>query len=271
MPHHTDDWNVRAASNQAPSAPLSNPTLDVILGHRSIRSFTDEPVSEDAITTILEAVRQAATWAFYQHRTIIRVTDPAVRAEIGKSAVQPYVGDTKGELFILVVDLYRNAQIRREAGVDTSWLQTTAAFLTGVEDTLLAGQNLVTAAESLGLGTVWLGSIGREVRRVIQALQLPELTYPLVGVLVGHPAQEPQYKPRLPLAVMTGENAYPRVNNMTEALAEYDEVVHTYYDLRDANNRVDSFTDQMARAMGKGGADLTDVLAVLHEQGLALR
>ena len=109
------------------------------------------------------------------------------------------------------------------------------------------------------------------MRRVIQALQLPEPTYPLVGVLVGHPAQEPQYKPRLPLAVMTGENAYPRVNNMTEALAEYDEVVHTYYDLRDANNRVDSFTDQMARAMGKGGADLTDVLAVLHEQGLALR
>ncbi|MBD3689924.1 nitroreductase family protein [Nanchangia anserum] len=250
---------------------MMTPTIATQLAHRTIRSYTDEPVSEEAIASLYEAARRSATWAFYQHRTIIRVRDPRIRQVIAHSSTQPYVAAERGELFIFVVDLYRNSRIRAEQGVDSEWYHTTQAFLTGVGDTMLAAQNFVVAAESMGLGTVFLGSIGREVREVISALELPTLTYPLVGVLVGHPAEKPQIKPRLPIAAMTACDTYPMRESVCEALADYDEVVQTYYDLRDTNRRVDSFTRQIATNPGRGGAEVTDVLAVLHDQGLALR
>lgn len=273
MAEQTPDttWDVEAASSKAPQAPVTNPTIATQLGHRSIRAYTDEPLDDAEIRTLLEAARQAPTWAFYQQRTIIRVTDPDLRAAIGECSGQPYVGADRGELFVFVVDLYRNWRIREDRGISGEWFSTTQAFLTGVQDTLLAAQNMVVAAESMGLGTVYLGSITRDPARLIEVLGLPRLTYPLVGLIVGHPDQNPQHKPRLPLAVTTGRNGYPHHDDYAAVLADYDEVVATYYDLRDTNRRVDAFTAQIAANPGRGGADVTDALAALHAQGLALR
>lgn len=253
------------------TTPILNDTIGIQLHHRTIRAFTDEPLTEDVVETILGAARAAATSSFYQQCTIIRVRDATLRHRVFLSSGQPYVDGTRGELFVFVVDLYRNARIREEAGVDTAPLETVNLFLQGVEDTLLAAQNAVIAAESLGLGTVYLGSIGGDPREVISALRLPHRTFPLVGLLIGHPDQAPQYKPRLPESITTAVDVYPIVDDYDAALADYDDAVHRYYDLRQSNRRVDSFTRQMRTKLGTGRAELSPMLDVLHEQGLALR
>lgn len=168
------------------------------------------------------------------------------------------------------MDLYRNARIREDAGVGIEPMERTNLFLQGVEDALLAAQNVVIAAESMGLGTVYLGSIGGDPRRIITAMHLPKLTYPLLGLLVGHPDQDPQYKPRLPRTLTTAVDTYPDLEAHTGDLAEYDEVVQTYYDLRAAGRRIDSFTHQILTKPGTGRAETSPILEVLHEQGLAL-
>ena len=129
---------------------------------------------------------------------------------------------------------------------------------------------MVVAAESMGLGTVYLGSILADPRSVVQALKLPELTFPIVGLLVGHSDQEPGRKPRLPLSVMTARNTYPRVESYTEALSDYDREVTEYYDLR-SGSRLESFTHLVGTSIGVGGAHVSPILEVLHEQGLCLR
>lgn len=250
------------------SAPISNPTIDVLMGHRSIRSFTDEPVSEDQITTLYEVARHTATCTYAQQFTIIRVTDPTIRHEIAQVTGQPYVDGPKGELFIFVVDLYRNSKIREEAGASLDCLSNTNVFFAGLYDTVLAAQSVVTAAESMGLGTVYLASIQVDPRRIIKALKLPRYTYPAFGLVVGHPNQEPQYKPRLPLSVTTGENTYPMIDSYAEQLAGYDQTVQEYYDLRDENNRIDSFTNQIQKALGTRPAETSPMLEILKEQGL---
>ncbi|MCH4250449.1 MAG: NADPH-dependent oxidoreductase [Microbacteriaceae bacterium] len=248
-----------------------NTTIETQLAHRTIRAFTDEPLEEAQLSVLLDVARRAPTSSFYQQTTILRIEDPQIRETVYQASGQPYVGGELGTLLIFVVDLYRNARIREEAGVSTDPLETMPLFLQGVEDTVLAAQNLVVAAESLGLGTVYLGSIGGDPRSLISALHLPERTYPLVGLLVGHPAQSPQLKPRLPLEISTGTDTYPAQENFHVSLREYDATVHTYYDLRDTSRRVDSFTHQMAGKLGTGRAELAPVLEVLHEQRLALR
>lgn len=253
------------------TAPVLNDTIRAQLAHRTIRAYADDRLDEDTVTTLLDVARHGATASYQQQVTIIRVLDPAVREQLHLASGQSYVGGDRGELFVFVVDLHRNAVLRERAGADPEPLERTNLFLQGVEDTIIAAQNVVVAAESLGLGTTYLGSILADPRRVIDALRLPERTFPLLGLLVGRPAQAPQYKPRLPREITTAVDVYPEPDEHLEALADYDATVREYYDLRDTNTRVDSFSEQIARALGTGGASTSPVLEILHSQRLCLR
>lgn len=260
-----------SALTEPPTAPLVNDTIRTLLAHRTFRAYTAEPVSREAIETILTVALHGATSSFQQQVTVIRVQDPAVREQVHLASGQPYVGGERGELFVFVVDLHRNAVLRERAGADLEPLERTSLFLQGVEDTMIAAQNAVVAAESLGLGTTYLGSIGADPRRLIAALKLPTRTFPLVGLLVGHPGQQPQYKPRLPREITTGVDSYPELAAQDDALEAYDRRVGEYYDLRDANNRVDAFSLQIARALGLGAASTAPVREILNDQLLCLR
>ena len=244
-----------AALRTPATTPVTNSTIAAQLAHRTIRAYTDEPVGEDAVATLLDVARHSA---------------PAVREQLHLASGQPYVGGDRGELFVFVVDLHRNAVLRERAGAPLEPLERTSLFLSGVEDAVIAAQNVVVAAESLGLGTTYLGSIIGDVRRVIRALRLPTRTYPILGLLVGHPAQDPQYKPRLPREIVVGTDAYPQFEEHADAVAVYDAEVEQYYDLRDTSRRVDSFSAQIARTLGQGAASQAPVMEVLHEQLLCL-
>lgn len=252
------------------TAPIENETIAVQLAHRTIRAFTEDALSADELTSLFEVARHTASSSFLQQTTILRITDPAVREELHLASGQPYVGGDRGELLVFVADQHRNSRIRAEGGLDAAPLRTMNLLITALHDALLAAQNLVVAAESMGLGTCYLGSILSDPRRVIRALGLPELTFPVLGLLIGHPAQSPQYKPRLPLDVLVAENSYPRVDSYTEFLADYDEILQEYYDLRDTSKRVESFTTLVRTKVGAGGAHVSPILEVLREQGFTL-
>ena len=257
----------------APAAGLvSNATIDAQLGHRTIRAFTPEPVAEAQIATLLDVARHGASCAFYQQFTIIRIKDPQLREVIYRASGQPYVGGDLGELFLFLVDLARNAAIRTEQGADLEPIESTSMFLQGVEDTMIAAQNMAVAAESLGLGTCYLASIIGDPESIIEALDLPRYTYPLVGMLIGHPDQEPQFKPRLPREITTAVDAYPQITapEQQDGLAAYDQTLQTYYDLREDGKPQMAFTQQIARRPGMGRAEKTDVQGVLNSQGLCL-
>lgn len=185
---------------------MTNETIASQLAHRTIRAYKDQPLTEEEVTTLMDVARHTATSSFLQSCTVLHITDPTVRETIGAASGQPYVGGTKGDLFIFVADLYRNSRIRAEQGVSSEALGSINLFLTALEDALLAAQNVVVAAESMGLGTVYLGSILADPRSVVKVLQLPELTFPIVGLLVGHPDQDPGQKPRMPLSITTARS-----------------------------------------------------------------
>ena len=256
---------------------MTNETIASQLAHRTIRAYKDQPLTEEEVETLMDVARHTATSSFLQSCTVLHITDPQVREAIGAASGQPYVGGTKGDLFIFVADLYRNSRIRAEQGISSEALGSMNLFLTAVEDALLAAQNVVVAAqnvvvaaESMGLGTVYLGSILADPRPVVKALELPELTFPVLGLLVGHPDQEPGQKPRMPLSVVTAKNTYPRVESYTETLADYDREVTEYYDLR-SGSRLESFSHLVATNIGVGGAHVSPIMEVLNEQGLCLR
>lgn len=244
----------------------NNDTINHQLHHRTIRAFKPQKLSAEQLHTLYAVASLTPTSMFMQQVSILHITDPDKQAAIREICNQPYVG-ANGDLLIFLVDLYRNQQIRQQKGKDDGRLHTTDIFLQGVEDAMMAVQNVIVAAESMGLGTVPLGSINNDPQKLIDVLDLPKMTFPVLGLQIGIPDQEPQLKPRLPLNLIAFEDTYPRDLQLT-ALKDYDQVVTTYYDLRDANQRIDSFTDQIAGPkLDIHSTKRDQIIHVLHNQG----
>lgn len=146
------------------------------------------------------------------------------------------------------------------------------AFLAGVLDATLAAQNMLGYAEANGLGGCYLGSILNDPRQLINLLHLPKYTFPILGLILGVPADEPKQKPRLPSLLTVGENGYPSVNEKewNEAVDTYDRTVAAYYDSRDPNPRAETFSALVVRHLTADQHHRDDIGTILREQGFEL-
>lgn len=244
-----------------------NKTIEKQLNHKSIRKFKNEALDQETVSLLVDVARHTSTSNFMQSYSIMSITDPQLKKEISKVCKQSYVAES-GHLFIFLIDQHRNAQIAKEHDVDTDVLGSFDRFQIASSDALLAAQNTLIAAESMDLGGVLLGSVLNDAQKIIELLNLPKYVFPIIGLALGYPDQTPQLKPRLPQAMMHYENTYPEIENYTEKLADYDEIVQTYYDLRDANRRVDAFTSQINQSMSRKPEGRMALLEALNKQGL---
>lgn len=222
----------------------TNQTIDTILNHRSIRKWKNQVVEEEILQALLEAANRTSTSNGLLQASIIRVTDQSKKDQLAKIAEQDYLA-TAPELFVFIADNYRNTKVLEEADVTIDYSADGDRFLQGITDASIMAQNVALAAESLGLGIVYFGSILNDTSKTIEVLNLPKRTMPVVGMGIGYGDQEPQLKPRIHLESRVFENEYKVFDNYHEDLKEYDEELQEYYDLRDANRRVDSFTKQL--------------------------
>lgn len=246
-----------------------NETIHTLLEHRTIRAYKDTPVSKDMLDAILEVGMRTATSNGMQSCSIIRVTDPQIKQALSEICGQKYVA-TAPELLIFLVDSFRNDQIAKAKNEVHESAADMDRFMQGVTDGSLMAQNIVVAAESLGLGTTYLGSILNNVPKLIELLKLPPLTFPIVGLIIGHPNQEPQLKPRMNKSFRVFDNHYRVLADYKESFAEYDEEMQTYYDLRNANQRVDSFTNQVVAKLKAFNPARQEMLTDIEKQGFIL-
>ena len=219
--------------------------IDVLLNHRTIREFKSSPMPPQQLSILLDIAKRTATSMGLQSFSIIRIVNPELKAAIAEVCNQEYVARVP-ELFIFIVDAYRNSRIAREQGITSDIERDSDRFFQGWTDAAIAAQNMVAAAELGGSGTVFFGSILNNVPKMIELLKLPELTFPVVGVGIGVPNQKPQLKPRMPREANVFDDSYTVFDSYLELLEDYDEEMEQYYDMRDTNRRVDSFTKQVA-------------------------
>ena len=227
------------------------PTIELLRSHRSIRHFTDAPVSDEQRAAIIASAQAASTSSFLQCTSIIRITDPALRERlVPLTGGQQHVAQA-AEFWVFCADFNRHLQICPQAQLGLA-----EQLLIGVVDTALLAQNALTAAESLGLWGVYIGG-----------LELPQHVLPLFGLCLGWPADNPDIKPRMPAAMLVHENRYQPLDNAL--LAEYDEQLAHYYLSRSSNARRDTWSDHIRRTIVKESRPF--ILDYLHKQGWATR
>lgn len=154
---------------------------------------------------------------------------------------------------------------------DAFTLNGSYRFTQAQNDAVLALHAMETAAYSLGLGCVILGSLLNDVPALIDLLNLPEYTYPVLGIAIGKPDQEPAVKPRMPRSMQFFENEYPSSDEkLLSGLDSFDAEVHKYYDLRDTERPVDAFSDQIAANAIDEGVNAKAVAVQAKRQGFRL-
>ena len=226
-----------------------NPTIELLKSHRSIRKFTDQPIAPDLLHHLVEAGQAAASSSFLQGVTIIRVTDPAKREACFEiSNKQPYV-QSAPEFLVFCADLNRAERCCEWHDADPT-KGFTEQFIIATVDVALYAQNMVIAAESAGLGICYIGAMRNDPERLSELLALPSGVYPVFGLCLGYPAQDPEPKPRLPLSVVLKDNSYDHANERDE-IAAYDAIVRDYYANRTGNPKSQSWSEQMAGLLCK--------------------
>ncbi|SDP79620.1 oxygen-insensitive NADPH nitroreductase [Desulforhopalus singaporensis] len=221
-----------------------NKVIRVMKTHRSIRNFTEKQVDEEVITIILNAARQASTSNFIQAYSIIRVNDPASRKKIATLAGnQTWVVECP-LFFVFCADLKRSelACKMQNRQMLTGY---TEQFIIATVDVALVAQNTMLAAESLGLGGVFIGGIRNDPVQLCEILDIPEQVYPVFGLCLGYPSDVPEVKPRLPLEVIVKEEKYSFDD--LASIKAYDQTCNKYYRERSDASREDNWTKQIAR------------------------
>lgn len=163
-----------------------NETLRIQQAHRSVRSYTDEPVSDEMLDAIVAAAHRAPTSMNAQEISLIVVRDADSRRRIAQiTGGQSWIA--QAPVFIaIVIDFHKTDLGVRKSGQTQVVHESMEGFGVAAVDAGIVLGTMITAAESLGLGIVPIGGIRRDPQGMIDLLGLPPLTFPLVGLCLGH-------------------------------------------------------------------------------------
>jgi nitroreductase len=218
--------------NQAPAGPLpdTNAILDLLLRHRSVRSYLPQALPAGTLETLVAAAQSASTSSNLQAWSLVAVEDPARRARLAELAGKQAHVSAAPLFLVWLADLARLEDIARTQGHVPEGLDYLELLLVGVIDAALAAQNAVTALESLGLASVYIGGIRNKPELVAAELGLPPGVFAVFGLCVGYedPARPAQVKPRLPQAAVLHREQYS-LAAQAQAIQDYDQVMAQFY------------------------------------------
>ncbi len=203
-----------------------NQVIETMMNHRSIRSYKSDGVSEEILSHIYKGVQAAPTSINGQQLSVIVVKEQDKKDRIAEfCGGQPWIA--QAPVFLLFVADYHRAKLAAEKNDEVLAItDSIEAIMVSAVDVGLAMGNAIGIAESLGLGIVPIGAVRRDPQSIIDLLALPELVFPVAGLVVGYPKDTSAIKPRLPREAVIHKETYNR-DQMT-FINEYDATISRY-------------------------------------------
>jgi nitroreductase len=201
-----------------------NQTIDVIMNRRSIRSYSEVPITGQEKIDILEATLRAPTAGNMMLYSIIDIDSPDLKARLAETCDhQPFIAKAPWVLLYLA-DFQRQFDYFEFCGVSQLCQERAIPYRTPEEadlmlaccDALIAAQTTVIAAESLGIGSCYIGDIMENYEVHRDLLHLPRYVFPIALLCLGRPARELSDKSRstrFEPEYVVYKNAYRRLNS----------------------------------------------------------
>lgn len=218
--------------------------INLLQAHRSVRNYTDEPISEDTLHTIIRSGQHASSSNFVQAYSAIHVTDQEKKEELARLSQNPAQILSAGAVLVLCMDFYRIQEASKQVGTEITH-DIAENLLVGTTDVALFAQNIAIAAESSGYGICFIGGVRNAPEEISELLGLPKGVAPMYGLTIGVPAEDHEVKPRLPIEAIVHENAYDTEKYDT-LLPAYDQTIQEYYVNRSSNAKESTWSESMA-------------------------
>lgn len=187
-----------------------NQVIEQLKERKSVRVFTEEPISQEKVDAILQAAVNAPTAGNQQLYTIIHVTDPQLKEQLAESCDhQPFIAKAPLVL-VFCADCRKWYQAFSEYGCQPR-KPGVGDLMLAVSDTNIAAQNAVVAAQSMGIGSCYIGDIMENAEQQRKILSLPPYVFPAAMLVFGYPTAEQQARekpPRSELRHIVHENGY---------------------------------------------------------------
>jgi nitroreductase len=181
-----------------------NQTIDVIMKRRSIRAYSDAPITAQEKKDILDATLRAPTAGNMMLYSIIEINSLELKAKLSESCDhQPFIAKAPWVLLYLAdfqrqVDYFDHCEVPRLCQERAIPYRTPEAadLMLACCDALIAAQTTVIAAESLGIGSCYIGDIMEQYEVHRDLLHLPKFAFPIALLCLGRPIREFSEKSR---------------------------------------------------------------------------
>ncbi|WP_218082428.1 NADPH-dependent oxidoreductase [Anthocerotibacter panamensis] len=247
--------------------PGWNACLETLLSHRSIRSYLSRSLPPNTLELLVAAAQSAATSSNLQTWSVVAIEDSARKEQLSHLA-----GDQaqirQCPLFLVwLADLARLSAVAQRQQLPCAGLEYLELFVTALIDCALAAQNAVVAAESLGLGTVYIGAMRNHPVQVAAQLGLPPKVFAVFGLCVGYsdPAHPAAIKPRLPQTAVLHREVYGQAAD-PQAVATYDERMAAFYQQQHMTVNGSWSHHSVRRVAGAAALGGRDQLRILLQQ-----
>ena len=240
-----------------------------LLTRRTIRKYTEQPVSDELLNGLLTEAARTQTMGNLQLYSVVVTRSDEMKHRLAPAHFcQPMVTEAPVVLTICA-DFNRTSQWARcrkaEPGYDNL-----LSFLNAAIDALLYTQTLCNLMDEEGLGYCYLGTTVYQPQQIIDILQLPSLVMPVATLTVGWPAEEPPLSDRLPTESFVHQETYrdytPQDIDRFYAYKEQLEENRHFCELNNKETLAQVFTD--IRYTKRDNEAMSDtLLATLKQQG----
>lgn len=183
-------------------------TIDTLLSHRSIRNYSDKEIDDVTLDLILKAACNGSTTGNMQLYSIIITRDKEKMKSMAPFHFNQPIATNAPLLLTFCADFNRFYKFCEYRDAETDAYDNIQSYHWAVIDAIIAAQNACVAAESLGLGICWLGTITYNVDKFIDFLKLPERVIPVACISVGYPASDPGLTDKLPVEAFIHRETY---------------------------------------------------------------
>ncbi len=181
--------------------------IEAIFKHRSIRKYKSDNIPESLLNKVLEAGSRASTTGNMQVYSILISKEKEQRKKLWEAHFKQDMVKMAPVHLTFCADFNRFTtwcnQREAKPGYDNF-----LSFMTASIDALLASQNVVLEAESLGLGACYLGTATYNADKLIEILNLPALVVPVASIVLGYPDENPALTDRLPMEAILHNEKY---------------------------------------------------------------
>jgi nitroreductase len=186
----------------------ANETIRLLIERSSCRSFSDKKIPDDVLATILDAGIHAASGGNLQPFSIIKITDEFAKSELARLNEDQLFIKTAPVNLLFCIDWRRIIRWTSLSHAPCSAQNSFRHFWISFQDTIIAAQNICTAADALGLGSVYVGTVLECFRETKTLLKIPDGVFPVVLLSLGYPKFRPAPKKKLSREAIVHDGFY---------------------------------------------------------------